>query len=166
MTILEHDGDWNLLGRVVPLLARRSLADVAALPDLVARWTALDLLHRAFVERCRRRTQLVGVVAFADLTDEPTEVLGKFVSYALFPECSYSVTLSRVRSKCKISVGYNPWAKRARDHDVAAICARHGGGGHAVVGAVSLPAAAVEQARTLALAIAEELNQDPAALIP
>ena len=41
--------------------------------------------------------------------------------------------------------------------DVSEIAKRHGGGGHPVVGAISLPAGDVERAQKLAREIAEEL---------
>ena len=37
----------------------------------------------------------------------------------------------------KVSVGYNTWAKHPREHNIAQICERYGGGGHPVVGAIS-----------------------------
>jgi hypothetical protein len=66
--------------------------------------------------------------------------------------------LSRSKSKCKISVGYNPWSPIPRTHNIAAICERYGGGGHPVVGAVSLAGDKVTEARALARSIAEELQ--------
>jgi hypothetical protein len=79
------------------------------------------------------------------------------VTYALHPESAYSVLLSRSKSKCKISIGYNPWSPVPRRHNIAAICERHGGGGHPVVGAISLEADRVVEARELTRAIAREL---------
>jgi nanoRNase/pAp phosphatase (c-di-AMP/oligoRNAs hydrolase) len=65
--------------------------------------------------------------------------------------------VSRSKSKCKISIGYNPWSPVPRTHNIAAICERHGGGGHPVVGAISLAADKVDEARALGRSIAEEL---------
>jgi nanoRNase/pAp phosphatase (c-di-AMP/oligoRNAs hydrolase) len=79
------------------------------------------------------------------------------VTYALWPDSAYSVVLSRSASKCKISIGYNPWSPVARKHNIAAICERHGGGGHPVVGAISLTADDVKKAQELTRTIAEEL---------
>lgn len=100
----------------------------------------------------------MGRVIYVDLTAQFIEVAGKFVTYALYPESTYSVLLSRSKSKCKISIGYNPWSPFPRRHNIAAICERYGGGGHPVVGAVSLAADEIEQARKLARSIAEELQ--------
>jgi hypothetical protein len=75
----------------------------------------------------------------------------------LYPQSEYSVLVSRSRTKCKISIGYNPWSPVPRRHNIAAICERYGGGGHPVVGAVTLPPGSVEEAKRLAQSLAEEL---------
>jgi len=45
-----------------------------------------------------------------------------------------------------------------RSHDIASICARYGGGGHPVVGAISLPPDQLERAREVAREIVLELG--------
>jgi len=55
-------------------------------------------------------------------------------------------------------VGSNPWAPRPRTHNIASICERYGGGGHAVVGAISFAPAEVEQARQAVREIVAELS--------
>lgn len=157
MSVIEHHGDASMLERIVPRLAREPLADVASSSEVQAGWAALAPAHLAFVERVRQRSVDMGPVVFVDLTDELTEVVGKFVTYALFPESAYSVIVSRGRTRCKISVGFNPWSKLPRTHDISAICVQYGGGGHPVVGAVSMPASAAQEARDAALAIAKQL---------
>jgi nanoRNase/pAp phosphatase (c-di-AMP/oligoRNAs hydrolase) len=44
-----------------------------------------------------------------------------------------------------------------RHHNIAALCERYGGGGHPVVGAISLAVDRVEEAKALARSIAAEL---------
>ena len=60
------------------------------------------------------------------------------------------MTLQQVGNKNKISVGSNPWSKIPRTHNIAAICERYGGGGHPVVGAISLPGPDTVAARRIA----------------
>ena len=57
-----------------------------------------------------------------------------------------------------MSVGSNPWVAEAPRHNLATICERYGGGGHARVGAISFQIGAVEEARKAAGEIAEELK--------
>ena len=157
MTVVEHMGDDAFLARMVPRLLERPLSEVARSQDVVEAYAPLARAHGGFVELVRQRAAPVGAVVRVDLSDQLIEVAGKFVTYALFPESAYSVLLSRSKSKCKISVGYNPWSPVARTHNIAAICERYGGGGHPVVGAISLPADKVAEAQALARSIAEEL---------
>ncbi len=94
---------------------------------------ALDLIgQRASVER--------GVITF-DITDHPTEGYNKFIPYYLFPEGTYNVGLSKSSFRTKVAVGTNPWTKLPGDKlaNLAVICERYGGGGHARVGAISFP---------------------------
>ena len=100
-----------------------------------------------------------GVVAFVDLHEKPLRSSGKFVAYALSPTCIYSVALIRMRAHLKVSVGYNPWCQRDRGHDIGTLCQRYGGGGHPVVGAISVPIEKLEQAKKIANEVVEELNR-------
>lgn len=158
MTVAENDGDDAFLAKMVPLLLERPLDEIAKREDVQARWLPLEAQHRAFVERVRKASQPMGAVVYVDLTDEVTEVAGKFITYALYPESTYSVMVTRSKSRCKLSIGYNPWSGTERRHDISAICSRHGGGGHPVVGAVSLHASEVEKAKEIALSIVRELD--------
>jgi len=51
----------------------------------------------------------------------------------------------------------NPWSKAPRRHDIGELCARHGGGGHAVVGGVTLGPDELERARLTLHEIVREL---------
>ena len=99
----------------------------------------------------------MGRVVFVDLTSSVLDSVGKFVTYALFPDSVYSVIVGVLKSGAKVSVGYNPWSGKPLDTDISAICARHGGGGHPVVGAISFRSNEVDRAREVARSIAEEL---------
>ena len=94
-----------------------------------------------------------------DLSDAPLVAVGKFMTYAMFPDAVYSVTLSRQKAHYKLSIGYNPWCGVPRDREIAPICQRYGGGGHPVVGAASFPLSALAQARKAAEEAVAELNQ-------
>jgi hypothetical protein len=158
MTVVEHLGNDAFLTTMVPRLLERPLYEVARSEDVAQSYAPIGRAHEQFVKLVERTAQPMGSVVFVDLTEQLIEVAGKFVTYALYPESAYSVMLSRSKSKCKISVGYNPWSAVPRRHNIAAICERYGGGGHPVVGAVSLPADKVVEARALARSIAEELQ--------
>ena len=107
--------------------------------------------ERATVER--------GVITF-DITDQPTEGYNKFIPYYLHPEATYNVGLSKSSFRTKVSVGTNPWTKVpvAEMANLAAICERYGGGGHARVGAISFPPDREDEARKAAGEIVAELR--------
>ncbi len=159
MTVVEHLGDDAFLTRMVPRLLTESIEDVARSADVQALYAPLGAEHLKFIEMVRAAGKEKDGVVLVDLTDRLLDVAGKFVTYALYPDSAYSVIVSRSKSKCKISIGYNPWAKKARTHDIASICERWGGGGHPVVGAISLPADQAAKAQEIARTIVDELGK-------
>jgi hypothetical protein len=100
-----------------------------------------------------------GVVSF-DLTENPVDGYNKFIPYYFYPETTYNVSLTQSSFRTKISVGSNPWSPRPRTHNIAEICERYGGGGHAVVGAVSLKPEELEKGKIIMREIIEELKFD------
>jgi hypothetical protein len=157
MTVVEHFGDDAFLQRAVPRLLGHPLAEVASSEDVRTAYGPMKQAHEAFIEQVRTHAREAGGVVVVDLTDQDIEVAGKFVTYSLFPKSAYSVLVTRSKSKCKISIGYNPWSSTPRTHNIAAICERYGGGGHPVVGAISVPADAVDKAKAIATDVAKEL---------
>ena len=74
---------------------------------------------------------------------------------------TYNVGLSRSSFRTKVAVGTNPWTPVPASDlaNIAAICERYGGGGHARVGAVSYPPDREDDARKVASEIAAELRE-------
>jgi hypothetical protein len=157
MTVVEHKGTDAFLEAMVPRLLEQPLEDVARSSDVEEAYRPLEAQQHGFIDLVKAHAVERGSVILVDLSAAVIDVAAKFVTYALWPRSAYSVLLSRSPSKCKISIGYNPWSPLPRTHNIAAICERHGGGGHPVVGAISLPASDVDAAKKLASAIADEL---------
>ncbi|MBX3126795.1 MAG: hypothetical protein KF718_08750 [Polyangiaceae bacterium] len=157
VNVVEYYGDDAFLERMVPELTTRPLVEVASSSFVEERYRPLGKKYDRFVERVRQKGEQRGRVVFVDLTETVLETVGKFVTYALFPDSVYSVIVGVLRSGAKISVGYNPWSGQPLDTDISAICARHGGGGHPVVGGISLRLTEVDRAREIALQIVREL---------
>ena len=159
--VIESSADNSLVPRLIPLLTEMSLQKVldqdfvqVLLGPLMERhWAALELIRqRAMVQR--------GVITF-DITDQPTEGYNKFIPYYLHPEATYTVGLSKSSFRTKVSVGTNPWTKKAASElvNLAAICERYGGGGHARVGAISFPPDREDEARKAVGEIVAELRE-------
>ncbi len=97
-------------------------------------------------------------MVFFDLAGYDMEGYNKFIPYYLFPQSMYTVSVSPSSFRTKISVGSNPWAPEEPKHNLASICERYGGGGHARVGAISLEPGELEKARAMAAEIVAELR--------
>jgi hypothetical protein len=158
VSVVEHYGDDAFITKLVPELLSKPLAEVAASPEVAARYRPLGKKHERFVDRVKKSSLRQGRVVFVDLTEEVLDSVGKFVTYALFPDSVYSVIVGLLKHGPKISVGYNPWSGRPLDTDISSICARYGGGGHPVVGGIAFSNTEVERARSVARDIAAELQ--------
>ena len=160
LTMAIESSGPGFVPRVVPLLTEMSLQEVLDQPFIQAELGPLMERHRAGIELLRERTALErGVVTF-DITDRLTEGYNKFIPYYLHPAAVYNVGLSRSSFRAKVAVGTNPWTKlpEAELANIAEICERYGGGGHARVGAVSYSPDKVDDARKAAGEIAALLR--------
>lgn len=99
-----------------------------------------------------------GVVVY-DTSEREVRVANKFIPYYAYPTCHYVVGLSRSAGRLKISVGFNPWQTCQRTVNLATVCASYGGGGHPVVGAISLPAEQQDRAKRVLQDIVHVLQQ-------
>jgi hypothetical protein len=157
MTWIENNRDPKLAEKFIGDLASRPLAEIAADPYVAGPLAPLLDQHQDNIETMRKTAQLRDGVVFFDLGDKGVPAFNKFISYYLFPEARYAVGVS-VGARAKISVGSNPWSKTPRTHDISKICERYGGGGHPVVGAVSVAKSDVARARQIAAEIVAELQ--------
>jgi hypothetical protein len=158
MQVIENVPEDDFIEHTIHELSYRTLEDVATDKAVQQRFQPLLARHRETLEVIRRKAAYErGVVTF-DLVDEGLEGFNKFIPYYVCPETTYSVAVTRGRFRTKISVGSNPFSPRPRRHNLASICERYGGGGHAVVGAVSFAPSEVERARQVAREIVAELR--------
>lgn len=158
--VIESSADDSLVPKLIPLLTEMPLQEVldqVFVQELVG---PLMERHRAAIELIRSRATVEqGVITF-DITDQLTEGYNKFIPYYLHPEGTYNVGLSKSSFRTKVSVGTNPWTPLSADKlvNLAAICERYGGGGHARVGAISFPPDREDEARKAAAEIVAELR--------
>jgi hypothetical protein len=159
MQVIENDASDDFIEQIIRGLVTRPLDEVATSEEVQRRFRPILARHLETVEAIRRKAQYErGVVNF-DLVDEGIEGFNKFIPYYVCPETTYSVAVTRGQFRTKISVGSNPFSPRPRRHNIASICERYGGGGHAVVGAVSFRTDEVERARQVAREIVAELRE-------
>jgi len=157
--VVEQQGDGGFYAKMAPKLLAEPVSEVAASDLVRSRFAPIAAAFDATRSRIADRLERHGDIALADLHDAPLHTSGKFIAYALAPDCVYSVALLRMRQHYKISVGYNPWSPHPRRHDIGELCQQHGGGGHPVVGAVSLPLDKLADARKLLDALVRDLRR-------
>jgi len=159
MQVIESVPDESFIENIIRELTLKPLSEVATSDEVLARFQPILQLHRETLEAIRRKAIYAGGVVQFDLVPEGYEGFNKFIPYYLFPEATYTVALTRGSKRTKISVGSNPWAPRPRRHNIATICERYGGGGHAVVGAISFAPDEVEKGRVALSEIVAELSE-------
>ena len=155
---IEASSDRRFVKNMIPLLACRSLEQILEEPFVAAVLPPLLERHQRSVEILRQRAKEKDGTIFFDITDLELEGYNKFIPYYLHPDSIYSIGVSKSSFRVKVSVGSNPWSKRQPTVNLAKICERYGGGGHARVGAISFDVTQGDAAHKAALEIVEELR--------
>jgi hypothetical protein len=153
LTMVIESAPDQFVPNLIPLLATKSLAAILEEPFVAPLLPPLLRRHEISIEILKQRTECIDGTIFFDVTDQDLEGYNKFVPYYLHPESIYSVGLSKSSFRVKVSVGSNPWAPEEPIVNLAKICERYGGGGHARVGAISFNvnqhAAAIKASREI-----------------
>ena len=157
--VVEGAKGSAMIHKIIGWMQHRKLEDIAAEPEIQALFEPLYRRHLDSVGMIGGRATEDDGVVFFDLTGYDLEGYNKFIPYYLFPNCTYTVSVSPSSFRTKISVGSNPWAPEVPKHNLASICERYGGGGHARVGAISFEPGALEKARAVAAEIVAELKE-------
>jgi len=158
--IIESTQDPAFIPRLIPLLTEMPLAEVLAQPLVANLLPPLLERHKEGIELIRNRSEECDGTIFFDITDHQLEGFNKFIPYYLHPNATYSIGLSKSSFRTKVSVGSNPWTKAdpSKMVNLAQVCERYGGGGHARVGAISFPPDQADKARKAAAEIVAELR--------
>jgi len=157
--VIETAPNAEFMPRVIALLQNQPLAEIVETPWIAERIPPLLERHWKSIELLRERSECNRGTVFFDITDQDWEGYNKFIPYYLHPECVYSVGLSKSSFRTKVAVGSNPWAPAPPTVNLAKICERYGGGGHARVGAISFPPNQAEEARQAGAEIVAELRR-------
>jgi hypothetical protein len=159
--IIEATEDPGFIPRLIPLLTEMPLEAVLCQPFVSELLPPLLKRHEEALELIRSRAEERDGTIFFDITDHPTEGFNKFIPYYLYPQATYSIGLSKSSFRTKVAVGSNPWTKTdpTKLVNLAQICERYGGGGHARVGAISFPPDKEAEARVAAEEIVAELRK-------
>ncbi len=151
----------NMSAQLIPHLATMPLAEIVRLPLVAEQLGPLLERHRRTIDVMKQRAVAQDGVIFFDVSGDDLEGYNKFVPYYLHPSAVYSVGVSASPTRAKISVGTNPWNQPTAENDknLASLCERYGGGGHARVAAISLEPGDIDRARQVAQEIAAILRK-------
>jgi hypothetical protein len=156
--VIEGTTAPNLVQKIIRMMQTQTLEHIITDEEVQAEYKILHDRHMHNIDVICKAGSCERGVIFFDLVDYGIEGYNKFIPYYLFPDSTYSVSVSTSTFRTKVSVGSNPWVKAPLAHNLASICERYGGGGHPRVGAISFPIGAVERAREVAAEIREELK--------
>jgi hypothetical protein len=156
--VVEGSKGPSMVKKIICLMQNKPLGEIIADPEIQAEYERLHQKHVRNIEVIQQTGTCDRGVIFFDLVDHGIEGYNKFIPYYLFPDSAYTVSVSTSSFRTKVSVGSNPWVREPLRHNLATICERYGGGGHAKVGAISFPTGAVIEARQAAAEIREELK--------
>jgi hypothetical protein len=160
MLVIEAAHNSDLVHQIITYLQSKTLDEVINQPDVRTIFEGLYKHHVESIGIMRQAAQFKdGVIEF-DVSNHDLDGYNKFIPYYLFPESVYCVGVSQSPVRAKVSVGTNPWTKHERRHNLAKLCEQYGGGGHAVVAAISFRPDELDQARAAAREIAQRLQND------
>jgi hypothetical protein len=158
MLVIEASRDRAVMQRIIHGMQTQSLAEIVSDPMIDREFRPLYERHLSMIDLIREAADFKKGVFYFDLSEHDAEGYSKFIPYYLLPDCVYSVGVSLSASRSKVSVGFNPWSPELRRHNLASICERYNGGGHAVVCAISYRPDQIQLARETAKSIAAELR--------
>jgi hypothetical protein len=138
-------------------MQRLSFEEILEQPQVRQEFDRLYQRHLRAIDAIRARARCQNGVVYFDLIGQDLEGYNKFIPYYLFPQSLYTVSVSTSSFRTKVSVGSNPWAPAPLVHNLASICERYGGGGHARVGAISFEPGDAAGARNAAHEIVNQL---------
>lgn len=156
--VIEGSKGSDIVQRIIRAMRTMPLSEIIALDEIQALYKPLYERHLRSINIIRNKSVFDSGVIFFDLVGEDLDGYNKFIPYFLYPQSVYTVSVSVSTFRTKVSVGSNPWTPEPLKHNLATICERYGGGGHAKVGAISFETHQIEEARKAAAEIVAELK--------
>lgn len=159
MALLEAAPGDALCAQLARRLSAASLEEVHRDAEVQGALGPVLEGHRRTIAVFERRLVSERGVGSFDLSGDGVEGFNKMIPYHLDGSLRYTVGLTLSPRRAKVSVGSNPWRRPEPLVNLGELCGRYGGGGHAVVGAVTLPGEQAETARRAFREICELLRR-------
>ena len=157
--VIEAAPENDIVKQLIPHLAYRSLQEMIELPVVQKHLGPLLERHQRSIEIMRERADYRDGVIYFDVSDLDLEGYNKFIPYYLYRDATYSVGVSASPARAKVSVGTSPWKEASANVNLATLCEKYGGGGHAKVAAISLGPGDLVRARQIAQEITAILRK-------
>ena len=158
MMVVEGVRDRGMINSLISEFQHKTMDEIMKMGWVQDVFEPIYERHIRSIDIIRKNAHCEDRTIFFDVSGYDLEGYNKFIPYYLFPEATYCIGVSLSSFRAKISVGSNPWSPHPRTQNLAALCERHGGGGHPVVGAISFAPDQLEKARRIAEEIAAELR--------
>ena len=157
---IQSADDRQAIHRFIEAILVTPLAELAEQDWVRAVVEPRLVRHRDDIELIRRLGEIDDGVFHYNLLAEQPRVLSHFIPYYLAPQVRYTVgTYAHPDGDLRLSVGYNPWLPgNGREHDLAELCERYGGGGHPFVAGASFPTEQLAQVHRAQAEIVELLR--------
>ena len=159
--VIEAAPEPDLVPQLIPHLAYKPLCEMIELPIVKKHLAPLLERHKQSIDILRERGDYRDGVIYFDVSDLELEGYNKFVPYYLYRDATYSVGVSSSPTRAKVSVGTSPWKEANASVNLATLCEKYGGGGHARVAAISLGPGDLVRARQIAKEITGVLRTSP-----
>lgn len=157
---IQCENDLDTISGFIEDLLRYPL-DTIAKADYVRRvMRPRKVEHQQNIQAVAQAASVEGELVVYDLFEESPRVLNHFIPYFHHPQARYAVGGYQHQDKgLRITVGFNPWHPSGkREHDLAAICERFGGGGHPYVAGCSFAKHEQKAARAALREICQHLQ--------
>ncbi|PYU52816.1 MAG: hypothetical protein DMG48_05965 [Acidobacteria bacterium] len=155
--ILRSDTEFCVL--LIRALRRKSLAEVARLPEILNKSEEVRSLNEAGLKRFRNYAHLeFGDIVVFDLDASPNDIVSRYAPFYFFPKARYSIGMTRREGTAKITAMRNPWLE-FESVPLGAIFERYGGGGHQRVASVILTKMDAHKSDTVLSELVSEIQK-------
>jgi hypothetical protein len=134
---LAIDADARYLSFLVKRLQRRSLAEVAAQPEVRRRMSRFEALSKDGLKRMQESIRVQDYTAIFE-ADTDGVLISRYAPYYFYPDALYSIGVTYSQNGIKITAMRNPWL-HFESVNLGRFMRQFGGGGHQRVGSLILP---------------------------
>ena len=108
--VIEGARGSEIVHQIIRWMRQCKLSEIIQQPEVQQLFVPLYERHLSSIDLIRSRSSMHKGVIYFDLIGDEFEGYNKFIPYYLFPDSTYTVSVSTSSFRTKVSVGSNPWA--------------------------------------------------------